>query len=73
MKAAPQMLQVANDLGTVDGLWHVVVDVQPCTGIHSCSQVLEDLQRRGKAAFDLGPGHGAGFDFQFCPADACIT
>ena len=67
------MLQVANDLGPVNYLWQVMVDVETTRVIHPSATIANDLNSLGQRFFDFRPGHRHRLDFDLRPSQARIA
>ena len=72
MESPPKMLQVA------DGLWlmchrgKMMMDMQTATTVHSCTDVLDDLQGWRQDPFDFIPKHRSRLDFEFAPTQSTV-
>ncbi len=62
MKPPPEMLQVANDLGSLDNLGQVMVDVEATRVVHPSATIANDLNSLGQRFFDFRPRHRHGLD-----------
>ena len=72
MESPPKMLQVADGLWLMYHLGKMMMDMQAATTVHSCTDVLDDLQGWRQDPFNFIPKHWSRLDFELAPAEPTV-